>query len=218
MPTIVVDKEPFEVDASPDVCPHCHHAVAPVFLVAIWHKSEKVVDAAYRCTRNSCARMFVAVFRQDFMRPHLPYELRGSYPRSPVPPVFSEEIRKLSPQFVEVYAQAAAAETYDLDEVAGVGYRKALEFLIKDYAISKNPDKEEEIKSKFLGKVVDEYIASENIKQCAKRATWLGNDETHYVRKWATKDINDLKLLIDLTEHWIEQELLTESFLKDMPG
>lgn len=217
MPYISIEKEPFEVDALPDVCPHCHHAVAPFFLTAILYRGGKVVDAAYRCTRNNCLRMFVAVFRQNFMDQHAPYELKYTYPRNPIPPEFSKEIIEVSPQFSEVFTQAAAAESFGLSEIAGVGYRKALEFLIKDYAISKHAGKEEQIKSKFLGKVIDDYVASENIKQCAKRAAWLGNDETHYVRKWEEKDINDLKRLIDLTEHWIEQEILTESFLRDMP-
>lgn len=28
-----------------------------------------------------------------------------------------------------------------------------------------------------------------------ERAAWLGNDETHYVRKWPEKDVKDLKSL-----------------------
>jgi hypothetical protein len=33
---------------------------------------------------------------------------------------------------VEIAQQASDAEQYGLDQIAGVGYRKALEFLIKD--------------------------------------------------------------------------------------
>jgi hypothetical protein len=61
------------------------------------------------------------------------------------------------------------------------------------------------------------YIKSEQIKGIAKRAAWLGNDETHYVRKWEDKDLNDLKKLITLTLHWIEIETLTEEVIADMP-
>ena len=70
----------------------------------------------------------------------------------------------------------------------------ALEFLIKDYACLENPDKEEVIKKTLLGKCINEYILDSNVKACAKRATWLGNDETHYVRKWTDQDISDLKI------------------------
>ena len=50
----------------------------------------------------------------------------------------------------------------------------------------------------------------------AKGAIWLGNDETHYERKWVDKDIDDLKTLIDLTLHWINYETLTEQYKESM--
>lgn len=65
--------------------------------------------------------------------------------------------------------------------------------------------------------LVANYINSDQIREIAKRATWLGNDETHYVRKWEDKDLNDLKKLITLTIHWIEMEKLTAEVVQDMP-
>src|SRR5687767_3154472 len=50
----------------------------------------------------------------------------------------------------------------------------------------------------------------------AKRATWLGNDATHYYRKWEDKDIHDLKNLIELTVLWIESVELTRQHEEDM--
>lgn len=64
--------------------------------------------------------------------------------------------------------------------------------------------------------MIDNFVANENVKQCAKRAIWLGNDETHYVRKWVDKDIKDLKLLIQITVSWIQQEVITKRLLEDM--
>jgi hypothetical protein len=103
-----------------------------------------------------------------------------------------------------------------LTEICGIGYRKALEFLIKDYLISNLPDEEEHIKKKLLGKCINDYVENPNIKEMAKRAVWLGNDETHYIRRWENKDINDLKILIDITVHWIEMEVLTNKYKDDM--
>lgn len=113
-------------------------------------------------------------------------------------------------------AQSSSAEHYQLDQIAGVGYRKALEYLIKDYAIHKSPNDKERIKSLFLGNVINEFVDDKNVQECAKRAAWLGNDETHYVRKWEEKDINDLKTLIKLTEAWITNNLLTEKYMSEM--
>ena len=61
----------------------------------------------------------------------------------------------------------------------------------------------------------DELITK--IQTVAKRALWLGNDETHYLRKWEDKDLTDLRKLIDLTIHWIEMEKLSEEYIEDMP-
>jgi hypothetical protein len=43
------------------------------------------------------------------------------------------------------------------------------------------------------------------MKAMAKRATWLGNDEAHYVRKWVNRDGHDMKILIELLVSMVEQ-------------
>ena len=68
-----------------------------------------------------------------------------------------------------------------------------------------------------MGSAISTRITDPSIRGVAKRAAWLGNDETHYVRKWEQKDLNDLKRLIALTVHWMEAEALTDQLYKDMP-
>jgi hypothetical protein len=104
-----------------------------------------------------------------------------------------------------------------LFDICGVGYRKALEFLIKDYLIKKTPEKGESIKKKFLGKCIHEDVADAKIKTVSQRAVWLGNDETHYVREWTGENLDSLKKLISLTTHWVEMEILTDDFEFKMP-
>jgi len=104
-----------------------------------------------------------------------------------------------------------------LTEIAGLGYRKALEFLTKDYAIHKNPDDKEKIEKQWLMPCLKEYYAGTNTLECAKRAVWLGNDEAHYTRKWEDKDVEDLKVLIQLTVSYIQTELLAEEYIQSMP-
>jgi hypothetical protein len=101
--------------------------------------------------------------------------------------------------------------------VAGPGYRKALEFLIKDYLIFVEPDKADSIKPTALQNLIQNKITDVNLKTSAERATWLGNDETHYLRKWESQDIGDLKLLITLTVNWAENCILTSEFKIKMP-
>ena len=84
------------------------------------------------------------------------------------------------------------------------------------FAKSTRPDEEDRIEKMFSGKVVDEFISDPRIQAVAKRALWLGNDETHYLKKWDKHDINDLETLIKLTINWIEIERLTKSYSEEI--
>lgn len=110
---------------------------------------------------------------------------------------FEAVVSAVSPAFIEIYNQSKAAEEYGLDHIAGMGYRKALEFLIKDFAIRSDPEKEEKIKSETLGACIKKYIDDKYVKQTAKATSWIGNDETHYQRLNEDKDISDLKRYLD---------------------
>lgn len=222
MPTVDIKGTKFDFNGDPDHCPRCHHGIEPIRIGSnVANKDDySVLQILYRCPRSVCEEAFIANYRQNLNQYHHRYEgvfiLRSTVPFRPQEPDIPSEIKKVSPNYFEVYSQSVAAEAYQLDQIAGVGYRKALEYLIKDYAIHKNEGKTKEIKEAFLGACIDNYVDDTNVKACAKRATWLGNDETHYVRKWEEKDINDLKALIELTQAWITTNLLTEKYLKEM--
>ncbi len=102
-------------------------------------------------------------------------------------------------------------------QIAGPGYRKAFEFLIKDYAKSLEPLKEKDIESKFSGAVVAEFVPDARIQAVATRCLWLGNDETHYLRRWTDHDLEDFVTLIKLTTNWIEIEHLSKAYVEEMP-
>ena len=92
-----------------------------------------------------------------------------------------------------------------------------MEFLIKEYLINQEPGNREVIEKKMLYPCIKDHVSDLRIKTVAERAVWLGNDETHYVRKWEGKNMEDLKRLIDLVVHWIEAEELTKAFELEMP-
>ena len=91
-----------------------------------------------------------------------------------------------------------------------MGYRKALEFLIKDYAILCHPDDADSIRAKPLAQCINEMIDYDRLKTLAQRAVWLGNDFTHYERRFDEFEITDLKKFIDAALFWIEAELTTD--------
>ena len=191
-------------------CPFCHSKVIPNYLFL--HEDQVFAS----CPNSECNRHFVleySAYNQGFTIVS---------PNSiPSQKQFSKTIINISPDFPVIYNQAFCAEQLSLNQICGVGYRKALEFLIKDYLLSsineEDTEKKERIKHKFLGNCIAEDVVNEQIKIVAKRAVWLGNDETHYVRKWTEKDVSHLKQLIELTIRWIESEIETQALLADMP-
>ncbi|MDN3643745.1 hypothetical protein QWY87_13595 [Lutimonas halocynthiae] len=197
---------------APHECPFCHNSVTPKTFQAFLKGN--ALEIVYGCPNSNCGRIFLAQFNRGTSGASFAYQSSsiGTF----VEVEFSDTLKNLSSNFIEIFNQASKAESLNLHHIAGIGFRKALEFLIKDYLIAKNPEKEINIKKKFLGKCIKDDIENINVREMGERATWLGNDETHYVRKWEDKDIKDLKLLIKVTTHWIEMELLTEQYKKDM--
>lgn len=228
-----IDQRRYTRDREPEECPLCHFAVHPEEITWTLASSSEgrrgILEVVYQCPRKDCHRYFVARYRRsDIDIPTIAtavglspgireFILFEAVPSNPLSSNIPSEIASVSPLFPEIYAQALAAENYDLDQIAGVGYRKSLEYLIKDYCISINKDKEDEIKSAYLSTCITKFVDSPQVKLCAERATWLGNDETHYVRKWLDKDINNQKELIILTINWIHSSILTQEYAGDMP-
>jgi Domain of unknown function (DUF4145) len=208
----------------PDTCPLCHEKGTPDFQTAslVGRLQGGQLEQVFRCPSQRCGRLFIAQYtwvesRRDLCEPEH-YRLAWLTPTTPREHEFPKEIVAVSPMFVKIFNQAAAAETRGLDEVDGMGYRRALEFLVKDFAAQQNPDQKDTIRNeRKLGAVIETYIAEENVKECAKRAAWLGNDEAHYIRVWEDKDLEDLKRLVRATVAWIELRLITSGYIAAMP-
>lgn len=207
------------LDRLPDSCPLCRRSVHPKLVscrIDLNRVSSRVV---FQCTHHQCQELFISTYAA-INKGNSRFECiyLHSAPNSPIHHNFPDVIQKLSPNFCLIFSQSEHAESEQLDQLVGIGLRKALEFLVKDFAISENPGKVDEIQKNLLGACIDKYINDTNVKECAKRAAWLGNDETHYVRKWGNKDIEDLKLLVRLTVNWLESHLLTKQYIASMPS
>lgn len=194
-----------ELSSRDFVCGHCGREVSSNLGFEGWLRISNLTKAPvhiYVC--HGCSR---------------PNYFSGKY-HSPVyknkPTEFSEDINRISPKFVAIYNQAEIAESEELDEVAGVGYGKAFEFLIKDYLLEgeESEDMIEAIKAKSLHQCIDDHITHNKIKKAASNAKILRNEETHYEREIKDKDTQDLKKLIEATIHWIELDIITETKLK----
>lgn len=133
---------------------------------------------------------------------------------SPKPNVYlptNVDYQTFSPRFVEVYRQAAEAEVMGFNELAGMGYRKALEMLLVDYLIAEQPDNQDAILRETLGNRIEKFIENPQLQRAARHAAWLGNDETHYDRRHPDADLDDLKTFLHLTLDWISMEVKAKS-------
>ena len=202
----------------PSECPCCKHFIKPTILhkEAIDYSDDSFsLYVVYLCTH--CYEPFICKF-VNFIKDsafstnslYSSCNLSSIEPRYFEKKIFENYISELSPSFVKIYNQTLEAEHYNLDEIAGIGYRKALEFLIKDFLIKHEHIDESKVKSTALGCCIDTMISNPQLKTASSRATWLGNDQTHYEQKYTDKDIDDLKRLIDLSVHWISMIYLTD--------
>nr|WP_321316049.1 hypothetical protein [uncultured Ligilactobacillus sp.] len=201
----------------PEYCPMCEHNMCPIILsnaiisdVPIIKKSaisSDIYQVSFiaRCTK--CRHLYTNIFEVYPDNQYRPQILKDVYFEIRMPTVnveLPEIINSVSPKFVKIYTQALQAEKLNLDELAGMGLRKAIEFLIKDYAIKNNPKSKEDIKKYFLSKVINDFIEDNTLKKLAEGAVWIANDETHYVKEWPNKDINDIKQYIKCFINYIE--------------
>lgn len=129
---------------------------------------------------------------------------------------FSNEINSLSPRFVNIFNQSEFSEQSGYDEICGMGYRKAVEFLIKDFLCMTQPENADAIKCELLSESI-KRISEDRIKILAQRCAWIGNDETHYIRKHKDYDVNTLKTFIFAVVHYIDAEVAFLSALEIQP-
>lgn len=200
-----------EIDI-PKKCPQCGVAYSDLPLIAYYLDTTgpdtddiTVLFALFFCP--TCEICFLAKYLVAYGQYENTATLLSIHPKPEALSEFSSSVQSLSPRFVKIYQQSEQAENSGLSEICGMGYRKVLEFLVKDYALYIHPDKRTEIESSFLGKCIADYIDNDKIKTLATASAWLGNDETHYKRKHQDYNVQDLKRFIRTVVAYTEYEL-----------
>lgn len=209
-------------DLFPDRCPICENNGQPQFIISCMFTTKRELYSIFRCPVQKCRGLYTAFYQasKNGVGTWEANLTKSMLARHTEEKSFQQNIKDTSPLFCEMFNQAHLAEENGLTHICGPGYRKALEFLIKDFLIlhkfKGDAPKKEEIEKTFLGPVIQKFVDDERIKQCAKRAVWLGNDETHYTRKWEDKDLKDLKSLILLTVNFADSSIEADRYLADM--
>jgi hypothetical protein len=216
-----IKSDNFPIDEYPDTCPICHQGIEPAYRSA-WMDEDHLIFAILKCPKKKCGSLFVSAFVREIGEGAASptssvYNLKGSFPKNPKEHEFPPEIKRISKNFCAIYTESEAAEQRGMINICGAGYRKALEFLIKDYLIGSKQIDAGAVRKTPLANCIKDYVDEGNIKDCAERAAWLGNDETHYYRTWEDKDLSDLKNLIKLTVAWMHLVSVTKEAIDAMP-
>lgn len=150
-------------------------------------------------------------------------------------------INNLSIKFYNVFREATIIEELGFDESSGMIYRKALEFVVKDFLKSLLPDYLNIIEEKTIGQIIFHFYDIQNkeliikvkpefesineeletIRLLAKkiRNTFkIGNDFSHYDRKLSEFTSKDMKSsilqIISFIDNLIEERNLQTKRLK----
>jgi len=109
---------------------------------------------------------------------------------------------------VSSYNQAYSSESNGHFELASCGYRNALEILIKDYAINILGEDKKSVVGKDLIEAINAYMKDDLLKNGAHAIRILGNDKTHYEKKYDHISFDALKKYVDSFMLYMESMLI----------
>lgn len=210
---------------SPNFCPYCHRVIEPDRLQAVQDHVNARYVTIWRCVSKECKKVFVATQKYEHDKGLFLFDrfLDGS-PKGPSFPkpilelkdaITLEENEPSQTKFMKTYLQSLVAESQGLDEIAGMGYRKAIEYLIKDWAIYKFPNNKEKILKSWLADIIKTYFDGD-LKEILDRATWLGNDQVHYNKLFEDYNLEHLKELIDLIMVELDREAKKRHYIENI--
>lgn len=125
-------------------------------------------------------------------------------PKSQQVTLFSSFITSVFVEFVNLYHQAERAECFGLVDICGMGYRRALEFLVHTYVRMNNDKLPDNFNTMSLSQKIHQFIPNDDIKILAERAAWLGNDNVHIEQKHSNYSVEDMKQFISAIVSYID--------------
>jgi hypothetical protein len=92
---------------------------------------------------------------------------------------------KHTPNFATVYSEAIQAEKADLPNIAGMGYRLAIECLIKDYALLFDLATTDELTKLNFNNCIDKFMKDDELlKNAIHTVRKIGNDYSHWKKEY----------------------------------
>lgn len=198
----------------PGMCGICQEdSFVPKFLFGVFVKGDSkslFMESVFLCTNNKCNRLIIGYYKR--VNIHVPFELIKVSPMEIKEKNYSPEIKEVSPRFVHLFNQLFIAEQKNIEFILGIGYRKSLEFLIKDFLVYNDPSAKEKIENASLTYCLNK-IDYKNISVVSNKVSWLGSEENIFTRKWDSKDINELKKFIEVTSSYITANIRLKKYM-----
>lgn len=221
---LVIGNTQYSGIKEPNVCPHCHFTNTPHQKFQSKTRDTDNTDCnlqIWQCSNQDCLKLFAVVFKVENGTAVIDKTLNGS-PKGPIWPDAILDLKdgktigsdgEEQTKFIKTYLQSLEAEKRGLNEIAGMGYRKSIEYLVKDWAIYKAPNDKGKILKLWLGQTISEYFEGD-LKDILERATWLGNDQSHYNKLFEEYDISELKELIGLIMVELDREKKKKHYIE----
>lgn len=191
----------------PMTCPHCGYGTDGVFRDHhIFHyEPGYFVVLCFRCTH--CQKNFFAEYETPNTTSPLNLRFVHLFPDTDIaqPP---ELLSKLSPRFADLHNQAKTAESKSLIDIAAVGFRAALEVLVKEFAITELNEPAADVESKSLAAVIGMYLQQADLVKTADVVRILGNDYAHFKKSYPQHDFELLVRYYDIFLNLINTKLM----------
>lgn len=160
-------------------------------------------NVCYRCTH--CQKLYLVSY---YVSANNKIAKFGAYFPPKTITYENDVLNGISPRFIDAYNQALRSETCGDIELAAVGFRQALECLIKDFAINEQGADREEVVKKKLCNAISDYLGEKDLVATADVIRILGNDYAHYDRKYPEHDFALLKRYMEIFIKLVETKVL----------
>ncbi len=179
---------------TPQYCPICGIGQGGIFKEGKFFGASGVTYwfATFECTE--CHKIYGLIF--DTNKTKKQAKFRAFHPT--VEPTYDDDVLgACSPRFISLYRQALMSEYHGHYDVAAIGYRAALEVLIKDYAVEELGESHKKMGDIGLAKAIKLYLDSGEAA-AADVVRLLGNDYAHYLQEYPDIDFSVIKEYMDM--------------------
>ena len=162
----------------------------------------KIISIIFKTT--CCERYFSSFYIYNQI-PLGSTRILSTYPTIDTEPL-QPEFNIISENFVKIYNQARTASKLGNFELACIGYRTSIEFLLKDFLINVRKQDKKTISPTSLADIIS-YFEEKEISVSADVVRIFGNDKTHYIAKYDF-DIKQVELYLEFLMATIRKEYL----------